>query len=94
MPDAPREIEAAQLTDAYAMCLRLLGQGTEDDLAHGPRWRRLPEGQILLHLDAHLASVDNCLTHLDHQSRLLEAAHVAVRAMQLLQRAIEEDRDD
>lgn len=93
MPDAPREIEAAQLTDAYAMALRLLGQGTEDDLARGPRWRRLSDLELWGHLSGHLKSIASDAVRIDPDSGLLEAAHVAVRALQLLQRAIEGARE-
>lgn len=76
--------------DAFQLMLELVRQGSCDDAAKGPRHKLLPDEDLLEHLFAHAESIGrNGLANVDRDSGLLEAAHVAVRGIQILQRAIE-----
>lgn len=87
-----RTLRAAKLGDAFAYALALLDMGTEEDLASGPRWTTLTDEELFEHLREHVASVENDIRGISDLG-LLEAAHVAVRGLMVLQRAIERDRD-
>jgi hypothetical protein len=83
------ELDALDVSQAWETVLELVRQGTEHDLEHGPRWRDLSDQELLDHARTHLASVARDLTRVDPDSGVLEAAHVVVRSLMLLQLAIE-----
>lgn len=79
---------AAGLANALRTMARLLRQGTEKDLRNGPREFLLRDDEVRDHLEAHLEHVAFDLRKIDDDSGEPEAAHLAVRAMQILRRAI------
>lgn len=68
----------------------LLAQGADADRRDGPRWRRLSTDELAHHMYAHALSVASRPDRRDPDTGALEALHVAARALQLAQRAIEE----
>ena len=86
------EFKSAQLSEALEHCQQLLSQGSCNDMMYGPRWRGQSLTELRKHLDYHVASTRHQNECVDPDSGCYEMAHVAVRALMLLQLAIESDR--
>ena len=88
------EFDIPGIGEAHQKLAGLLWLGAISDRRQGPRWMRLTNAELFEHLDAHLARVRADLTSRDGVTGYQDAAHLAARALMLLQRAIEHERQE